>query len=336
MKLSVVICTYNYGHFLPEALRTLVAQTVTDFELVIVDDGSTDNTEKVVETFRPQFQNLRYLKKAHTGPADSRNAGVRAAQATHIAFLDADDLWSPHYVSGIGQALSAHPQAELILCEGITIRSDDGLITAAALEPGLPLLAGPVRSPQELFAIIQAVAPSGMVFSRDLYNRAGPFDVSSFRWFSEDLDWAFRALMSGAFCVCTKQRLYLYRRHADNLTNKASNSFRAWLKIYSKTLSEARRDPQIEALVRSIIRSHSLRILPTCATSESQPLLRCANETLGGDCRLRLCYLGTFLGLSSLLKLFKQIWGLWRYSTRTRRKIAPGESSESIFKTLLH
>jgi glycosyltransferase involved in cell wall biosynthesis len=331
MKLSVVVCTYNYGHLLPDALRTLAAQTVPDFELVIVDDGSTDNTEEVAEQFRPQFQEFRYLKKSHTGPADSRNAGVRAARGTHIAFLDADDLWSPLYVSEIRKVLSTHPTADLILCEGIIVHSKNGMITQAALHRRLPGLCGSARSPDEIFGIVQAFSPSGMVFSRDLYNRAGHFNVQTFGWFSEDIDWLFRALEAKAFCVCLKHRLYLYRRHGDNLTEKASDSFRSWLALYSSTLEESRRDARIEALARSVIRSRALRFLPTCSTSEGRELLRRAITTLGGEGVIRVYYLGTYLGLAGLLKVLKKFRQVVRRLFRKKLAIDLSSSSESIF-----
>ncbi|HEV2246468.1 MAG TPA: glycosyltransferase family A protein [Terriglobia bacterium] len=331
MKLSVVVCTYNYGHLLPDALRSLAAQTVTDFELVIVDDGSTDNTEEVAEQFRPQFQDFRYLKKTHTGPADSRNAGVRAARGTHIAFLDADDLWSPHYVSEIGQVLSAHPQAELILCGAIIVRSEHGMITEAALHRGLPALCGVVHSAADIFGVVQAFSPSGMVFSRGLYHRSGPFNVETFGWFSEDVDWVFRALEAGAFCVSLKQRLYLYRRHGDNLTEKASDSFRSWLALYSGTLDNSRKDPQIEALARGAIRSRAWRFLPTCSTSEGRFLLKRAIATLGGEPLIRLYYFGTYLGLVGLLKILKQFRQVLRGMLRKKLAIDLRSSSESVF-----
>lgn len=321
MRFSVVICTYNYAHLLPDALKSVAQQTLQDFELVIVDDGSTDNTEEVVEEFRPLFHDFRYVKKLHAGPADARNLGVRAAGGTHIAFLDADDLWSPHYLSTMQEALSTHPQADLVLCEGITIRSRNGFITERTLNRGLPSLCGPLHSPRDLFPILQVVAPSGMVFSKDLYNRNGPFDVESFGWFSEDLDWVSRALMAGTFCICVKQRLYLYRRHADNLTNKASNSFRSWLKIYSQTFRDARRDPEFDARARGIIRARSVRFLPTCTTAEGRLLLKRAIGTLGGDLLIRAYYLGTYIGLVSLLKLLKQAREISRRIFRKRLAI---------------
>ncbi|HXH48594.1 MAG TPA: glycosyltransferase [Terriglobia bacterium] len=334
MKLSVVVCTYNYAHLLPDTLRTLAAQTMTDIELVIVDDGSTDNTENVVEQFRPQFPDFRYLKKPHTGPADSRNAGVYAARGAHIAFLDADDLWSPHYVSEIGMVLSAYPQADLVLSEGITVRSEKGIITEAILNRGLPALCGPARLPGEIFDVVQAFSPSGMVFSKEIYKRAGPFDVEIFGWFSEDIDWMFRALKARAFCVCLKRRLFLYRRHDSNLTNKASDSFRSWLAIYSRTLNKSWNNPQMEALARGVIRSRSLRFLPTCSTSEGRHLLKQAIETLGGDPLISFYYFGTRIGLVSLLKRLKQSRQFLRRIFRKKLAIDLSSSSAAVFEAV--
>ena len=334
MKFSVVICTYNYAHLLPNALKSVAGQTLQDFELLIIDDGSTDNTEEVAEMFRPQFQDFRYVKKPHAGPADARNAGVHAAKGTHVAFLDGDDLWSPHYLSTMREPLSSHPETGLALCEGITVRSENGMITDAAPDRGFPSLCGPVHSPRDLFQIIQAVAPSGLVFSKELYNRTGPFDVESFGWFSEDIDWVFRALLAGAFCVCVKRRLYLYQRHSGNLTNKASDSFRSWLKIYSQTLKEARRDPQVEALARGVVRARSVRFLPTCSRREGQRLIRSGIETLSGDSGLRLYYLGTYLGLVSLLKLLKQLRRFLRGLFRKPWAIDLKESPQAVFDAL--
>jgi glycosyltransferase involved in cell wall biosynthesis len=334
MNFSVVVCTYNYAHLLPDTLRTIAAQTARDFELVIVDDGSTDGTEQIVEQFRPQFQDCRYLKKPHSGLADSRNVGVRAAQGTHIAFLDADDLWSPHYLSTIRETLSAHPQAGLALCEGILFRSSNGFITEAVPYGNLPRLHGPVDSPLEIFAIIQAAAPSGMVFSKELYNSIGPFDLRFLGSLGDDIDWIFRALMARVFCICIKERLYLYRRHGSNLTNSAGNSYRVWLALYNQMLKESRTDPQVEALARGVIRSNSLRFLPTCSTSEGRRLLREAIDTLGGDPWVRLCYFGTYMGLVVVLKLSKGLKRFGHLLFRKRLAIDLNSSYDTVFGAL--
>ena len=331
MKFSVLVCTYNYAHLLPDTLRSIAAQTARNFELLIVDDGSTDNTAEIAEKFRPQFQDFRYLKKSHTGPADSRNVGAAAAQGSHIAFLDADDLWSVHYLSAMQEVFNANPRAELALCEGIIFRSENGSVTEATPHRRLPALCGPVHSPEELFAVIQAFTPSGMVFSRALFERTGPFDANSFASYSEDIDWMFRALMSGTFCACVNRRLYLYRRHDENLTNKAGETFRAWLTTYTKTLREGREDPRVEALARGVIRARAARFLTTCSTQEGKLLLRQALETLGRDAWVRICYLGSFLGMVSLLKFLKWAKQFWFRLFKKKLTINLSSSWESVF-----
>ena len=334
MKFSVIVCTYNFAHLLPDALRSIAAQSVSDYELLIVDDGSTDNTEQVAEQFRPQFPDCRYLKKDHTGPADSRNAGVLAARGDYIAFLDADDLWSTDYLSTFQKALLAHPQAELAFCEGIVFRSENGTVTEAALHRPLPQISGSAPSPSDLFELIQAFTPSGMVFSKALFERTGPFDANSFTCFCEDIDWTLRALLAGAICLCVKKRLYLYRRHDGNLTNRAGDSFRGWLNVCDKTLKESRANPEIEMLARGVTRAKSLRFLPSCSTSEGRILLRQAIRTMGGDAWIRICYAGTFLGLIRLLKITKLAKQFILRISRKKLEISLRPSATNVFRAV--
>jgi len=114
IRFTVVVTTHNYAHLLPDALRSLAAQTAPDFELLIVDDGSTDNTEEVVELFRSRFRDFHYLKQTQSGPAAARNVGVQRANSTHVAILDADDVWSPRYLETIHTKFESNPKIEII------------------------------------------------------------------------------------------------------------------------------------------------------------------------------------------------------------------------------
>jgi glycosyltransferase involved in cell wall biosynthesis len=91
---SVVIPTYNYGRFLPRALASVLSQTFQDFEVLIIDDGSTDITAEVV---RPNLADPRihYRRLTNGGPSRARNVGIARARASLVAFLDADDTWLP-------------------------------------------------------------------------------------------------------------------------------------------------------------------------------------------------------------------------------------------------
>jgi glycosyltransferase involved in cell wall biosynthesis len=91
---TVVMATYNYAHYLPTALASALAQTVSNIEVIVVDDGSTDNTREVVERFAADPR-VRYLYQSNGGHGAAKNAGVRAARGTFIGYLDADDAWDP-------------------------------------------------------------------------------------------------------------------------------------------------------------------------------------------------------------------------------------------------
>ena len=89
---SVVIPTHNFGHFVAEAIGSVLNQTVAIAEIIVVDDGSTDDTHEVVGRFG---QKVRYIVQANAGVCAARNRGVSLSRGSHIAFLDADDTWEP-------------------------------------------------------------------------------------------------------------------------------------------------------------------------------------------------------------------------------------------------
>ncbi|MFY9528189.1 MAG: glycosyltransferase [Candidatus Acidiferrales bacterium] len=91
-RVSVVIPTYNSAAFLEEAIQSVLGQTYSDFEVVVVDDGSTDGTEYVVRSFGDR---VSYLKQDNRGVSAARNHGIHKSQGNYVAFLDSDDFWLP-------------------------------------------------------------------------------------------------------------------------------------------------------------------------------------------------------------------------------------------------
>ncbi len=95
-KVSVIIPTYNRSHFLSRAIKSVLNQTFQDFELIIVDDGSTDNTKEVIENFQEKDKRIKYIwQKNSGGPAKTRNKGIEKSEGEYIAFLDDDDECLP-------------------------------------------------------------------------------------------------------------------------------------------------------------------------------------------------------------------------------------------------
>jgi glycosyltransferase involved in cell wall biosynthesis len=93
-SVSVVIATYNYGRFLAGAVESVLAQSFRDLEAIVVDDGSTDDTGKVIAPYLSDAR-IRYERTDHVGQPAAKNTGIRLARGKFIAFLDADDLWLP-------------------------------------------------------------------------------------------------------------------------------------------------------------------------------------------------------------------------------------------------
>lgn len=114
-KVSVIIPTYNCAHYIGNAIESVLRQTFTDYEIIVVDDGSTDNTREVVEKFVAQHPSrVRYLYQPHQERAVARNQGIQAATGEYIAFLDADDEWLPHKLALQVPILDQYPKVGLV------------------------------------------------------------------------------------------------------------------------------------------------------------------------------------------------------------------------------
>ncbi|HWQ12461.1 MAG TPA: glycosyltransferase [Roseiflexaceae bacterium] len=109
---SVIMPTYNYGRFLPRAVASVLAQTCGDLELIIVDDGSTDETPEVAA--RLTDRRVRYVRQANQGPGAARNTGIALARGTYLAFLDADDTWLPEKLERQVACISGQEQIALV------------------------------------------------------------------------------------------------------------------------------------------------------------------------------------------------------------------------------
>ncbi len=114
---SVIIPTYNRARFLKEALASVLAQTYRPLEIIVVDDGSTDETSKVVSRFP-----VRYVRTPHRGVAAARNRGLSKARGALIAFLDSDDLWLPRKIEVQVSFFERQPEAVAVQTEEVWLR----------------------------------------------------------------------------------------------------------------------------------------------------------------------------------------------------------------------
>jgi glycosyltransferase involved in cell wall biosynthesis len=112
---SIILPTYNRASFLPQALESILGQRYQDWELIIVDDGSTDETREVVsELIRGLPQPIQHVHQENRGAYAARNAGLDLARGEHVAFFDSDDLWLPHHLESCVAGLEANPTVDWI------------------------------------------------------------------------------------------------------------------------------------------------------------------------------------------------------------------------------
>ena len=138
---TIILPTYNRATFLPEAIKSIRAQQNSHWELVVVDDGSTDETAAIVsELCRDFAERVRYVRQDNRGAYAARVVGLGLANGDYIAFFDSDDLWLPHHLERCVSALAAYPDLDWIYgaCQMVNFRTGETLDPSTFYEHGRP------------------------------------------------------------------------------------------------------------------------------------------------------------------------------------------------------
>ena len=197
--ISVIVVTYNRAHFLKDALDSIKVQTFKDYEIILVDDGSTDDTKEIAE----KYEGIRYIYQEHSGISRARNTGVKAARGKWIAALDSDDLWEKDKLQKQVEYLHAHPDCRIVFTEfkNFTDIPEDNLDG---------------RQQNLLQTIIKWCLPTALI-DAGLFDEIGLFDETM--EYSEDTDWVYRLKFSRINVEhCVDEVLYLRRVHSSNIS----------------------------------------------------------------------------------------------------------------------
>ena len=111
-KVSVIIPAYNSMNFLPQAIESVLNQSYQDFEVIVVNDGSTDHIEEWITQIADS--RVKYISQINQGPAVARNTGIKNSQGMYLAFLDADDIWHPTKIAKQVDIIENHPKVGLV------------------------------------------------------------------------------------------------------------------------------------------------------------------------------------------------------------------------------
>lgn len=184
-RVSVVVPAYNISAYIQNALISLQQQSLCDFEVLVVDDGSTDSTGEIIDAFCQQDARFRLLKKANGGLSSARNYGIKFAQSDYIALLDGDDLYEPDKLLSHVSMLERYPDVGVVYSASKIIR-DDGTPTFMRLS-GKPIMSDPLLS---LLCKNFVGHGSNAIFRRCLIDEIGEFDECLAS--SEDIDFWLR------------------------------------------------------------------------------------------------------------------------------------------------
>jgi glycosyltransferase involved in cell wall biosynthesis len=208
-KVSVVIATYNRAEFLPETIDSVLGQKFQDFEIIVVDDGSTDETQQVVRAYGDRIRNLY---QENRGPAAARNLGARHARAAWIAIQDSDDLCAPNHLETLFNYARRHQDCAMIFANGAYLGREHKRKTIIP-DPKSERLARDGVRLVDLFekSIVRLQAS---LISKACYDAVGGHDESL--RISMDLDLAFRIFMQYPVAH-VNEIVFYYRKHGGNI-----------------------------------------------------------------------------------------------------------------------
>ena len=226
-RVSIVIPTYNRENLLAETLESVFSQTFTDYEVVVVDDGSTDKTGETVAGFIKRFPGkIVYVAQENQGAARTLNNGIRKARGEYAALLDSDDLWLPRKLERCVDFLDTHGfdwvTSACVRREEHTCRADSGVHTEIKRVPceflderGIEI--HQLRNGLYFFSSV-LIIPSGVVVRKDAFDAVGPFGTDM--RISYDTDMWLRFEEHGLRGGYIDEPLFIYRLNMSSMTKQ--------------------------------------------------------------------------------------------------------------------
>ena len=312
---SVIMAAYNVEAYLTAAMMSVRRQTFRDFELIVIDDGSTDQTYKLALENAAGDSRVRVLQKINGGISSARNVGLQAATGDLIALLDSDDIWDPQFLQVQVDLLAKHPEVDIV--------SGNGWYLGGPW-PGRPVHSVPDRRPvPDLLNIIKDENAVFImtVFRRRVYERVGGFDETLKT--NEDYDFWLRAASAGFSFARNDQPLAHYRKRPDSLSAAESRMIRGILRVYEKLRGQVHgRAEMIAAIDVQVVRFQRELL-----AAEARAAIRARNSAATGSslAALHAAEGGVKLGLAR----FMARWTpglLWKAYQLRRSRQATQES----------
>ncbi len=240
---AVIMPAYNSAHYISEAIKSVIGQTMPDFELVVVDDGSTDHTADVVRRYLGD-RRVRLLSQENAGPSIARNRGIAATNSRFISLIDSDDKYEPEYLAKMTGALEANPEMAFYCCDAMLFGDTETVgLRVYGEKRGYPLTLKTVLSRD--FQV-----HGSTTIRRKWVEKIGGYNPE--RRSAEDLDLWVRMLCEGARGDYLNKPLIWYRRREGSLSTDTRLLHDSEIALYTDVLSR-KPSAEIEAICQSSI-----------------------------------------------------------------------------------
>lgn len=223
MSIATVIPAFNSAKYIAQTLESVLSQTLPPDEILVIDDGSTDNTGAIAEAYG---SSVHVILTVNSGLSATREFGVRKAKSEWIAFLDADDLWAPEKLDRQATELSQHPEADVCYTGRVELLDDDRGIRLGTLTA-----ARPTEKLREALFRNTSFLSSSVIIRRSVLLDAGGFNPNTA---VEDWDLWLRLLHAGTRFAACPDALVQYRIHPDSLSHKAVPMLKAKEEVYRR------------------------------------------------------------------------------------------------------
>jgi glycosyltransferase involved in cell wall biosynthesis len=223
---SVIMPAYNVAAYIGAAIESVKAQTCTDWELLIADDGSTDETAGIARACAGQDARIRLLQQPNRGISAARNLAIAESTGGFLAFLDSDDLWEPGYLAAQLATFERHPEVDIVSGNGWYLGSR---------RHGRPVRPYPDQRPQPTLATILADEESIFIMAvvrRRVFDTIGGFDEALRT--NEDYDFWVRAAIAGFRFMRNDEPLGHYRRRNDSASASEIRMLTGILRVFDK------------------------------------------------------------------------------------------------------
>lgn len=264
-KISVIIPTYNREISLERAIDSVLEQTYRNFELIVIDDGSTDNTVSIIRKFRKR---IRYYSRLHGGVSSARNLGLEKSEGTWVAFLDSDDYWLPRKLERQMQCLTENPR-------WLVLQTDEKWIRHGTV-------VNPMNKHRKYSGWIFRqclplciVSPSAVIVHQKVFNDVGVFDEKL--PVCEDYDLWLRIALKYEIGLLPEKLIVKTGGHADQLSKKYWGMDRYRVLALEKILLAGLDQEQTGLVLDEIIKKLTILSQGRAKLLE----LPCLNDTVG-------------------------------------------------------